>query len=138
MPIALFIESAFHLCRPRCTNRSSQDIYDGNIVVSCYRPDRDHEKFRDDLRELRRGDDVRYALMDFDQSIQLPLDVSLKDYRCSSDEAWIGWDLYKPVDVSLGQSQYNPFAFDVGTLGNFFRVHFWVRIRIHLSTTNLD
>ncbi|KAM5542890.1 hypothetical protein V8D89_003274 [Ganoderma adspersum] len=102
-----------------------RDICDFNMVVSCYRPDRDHEKFGDDMRDLRRGDDVRYALMDYDQSIQLPLDVSVKDCRRPSNEAQMGWDLYKPLDVWLGESQYNPFAFDVGTLGNLFRVHFW-------------
>ncbi|KAM5542863.1 hypothetical protein V8D89_003247 [Ganoderma adspersum] len=107
-----------------------RDIFDSNIIVSCYRPDRDHEKFRDDLRELRRGDDVRYAFMDYDQSIQLPLDVSLKDYRCPSTEAWMGSDLYKPLDVWLGETQYNPFAFDVGTLGNLFRVYFWEAVPI--------
>ena len=42
----------------------------------------------------------------------------------------MGWDLYKPLDVWLGESQYKPFAFDVGTLGNLFRVHFWVRTRL--------
>nr|VWO98563.1 APH domain-containing protein [Ganoderma boninense] len=100
-----------------------RDIYDGNMVVSCYRPDRDYHKFDDDLRELRRGPDIRYALMDFDKSIQLPLDVSVKDCRRPSDEAWTGWDLYKPLDVCLGESLYNPFAFDVGILGNMFRAY---------------
>nr|VWO98560.1 Oligoribonuclease (EC [Ganoderma boninense] len=100
-----------------------RDIYDGNLVVSCYRPDRDLKKFREDLHELRRRPDIRYALMDYDQSIQLPLDVSVKHCRRPSDEAWMGWDLYKPLDVWLGETLYNPFAFDVGTLGNLFRAH---------------
>ena len=65
--------------------------------------------------------------MDYDQSIQLHFDVSVKDCRRPSNEAQMGWDLYKLLDVWLGESQYNPFAFDVGTLGNLFRVHFWVR-----------
>ncbi|PIL33380.1 hypothetical protein GSI_04000 [Ganoderma sinense ZZ0214-1] len=102
-----------------------RDICDSNMVVSCYRLDRDHELFRNDLRELRRRLDVRYAFMDYDQSIQLPLGVSVKNCRRPSDEAWTGWDLYKPLDVWLGESLYNPFAFDVGTLGNLFRVHFF-------------
>ncbi|PIL33390.1 hypothetical protein GSI_04010 [Ganoderma sinense ZZ0214-1] len=100
-----------------------RDICDSNMVVSCYRPDRDHKLFRDDLRELRRGPDLRYAFMDYDQSIQLPLDVSVKDCLRPSNEAWIGQDMYKPLDVWLGESLYNPFAFDVGTLGNMFRVY---------------
>ena len=102
--------------------------------MSCYRPDRDHEKFRDDLRELRRGNNIRYAFMDYDLSVQFPLDVSLKTYRCPSDETWIGSEAYKPLDVWLGETQYNPFAFDVAMLGNMFRVHFWVRTRLFTAT----
>ena len=66
--------------------------------------------------------------MDYDQSIQLPPEVSLRDCRRPSDEACSGWDLYKPDDVCNGQAEYNPFAFDVGMLGNLFRVHLSVSI----------
>ncbi|PIL33394.1 hypothetical protein GSI_04014 [Ganoderma sinense ZZ0214-1] len=100
-----------------------RDICDSNMVVSCYRPDRDQKRFGGDLRELRRGTDIRYAFMDYDQSIQLPLDVSVKHCRRPSREAWMGCDMYKPLDVSLGESQYNPFAFDVAMLGNMFRAY---------------
>lgn len=70
MPAALPIESEFDTCRLYCfqANTYRQDICDFNMIVSCYRPDRDHEKFGDDMRELWRGYDVRYALMDYDQS----------------------------------------------------------------------
>ena len=66
--------------------------------------------------------------MDYDQSIQLPPEVSLRDCRRPSDEAYSGWDLYKPDDLCNGQAEYNPFAFDVGMLGNLFRVHLSVSI----------
>ncbi len=99
------------------------------MVVSCYRPDYDVEQFRNDLRELRGGVDIIYAFMDYDQSIQLPPDVSVKDCRRPSKEAWMGLDLYKPLDVWLGESQYNPFAFDVAMLGNLFSSYLSVRIR---------
>ncbi|KAI1794199.1 hypothetical protein LXA43DRAFT_164645 [Ganoderma leucocontextum] len=100
-----------------------RDICESNMVVNCYRPDRDVQQFRNNLCEHRGGFDVVYAFMDYDQSIQLPPDVSVKDCRRPSDEACMGSDLYKPEDVCLGEPQYNPFAFDVAMLGNLFRVH---------------
>ncbi len=97
------------------------------MVVNCYRLDYDIQQFRDNLREHRNGADVVYAFMDYDQSIQLPLDVSVKECRRSSDEACMGSHLYKPEDVCLGEPEYNPFAFDVAMLGNMFRAHLSVR-----------
>ncbi|RPD59843.1 hypothetical protein L227DRAFT_502830 [Lentinus tigrinus ALCF2SS1-6] len=101
-----------------------RDIFDFNIVVNCYRPDFKPESLRSNLRHHRATEDVFYALMDYDQSIQLPLDVSLKSCRRPADEGCYGSGLYKPTDLSLGQPTYNPFAFDVGMLGNFFRSNF--------------
>lgn len=99
------------------------------MVVNCYRLDYDIKKFQGDLCEHRSKGDVVYAFMDYDQSIQLPPDISLKHCRRPSDEACVGSDLYKPLDVWLGEPHYNPFAFDVGMLGNLFRVHLSVGTR---------
>ena len=134
-PIALLIELVYDLHEPHCSDNGSQDICDSNMLVSCYRQDRIVEQFMRDLSELRREDHVRYAFMDYDQSIQLPLDVSVKECRRPSSEAWVGWDFYKPLDVWLGESRYNPFAFDVGMLGNMFRVYLAVRMRPNPSFT---
>ena len=124
MLIALLIECVFNLYPHLHSNIHRQDICDVNMVVNCYRLDGDREQlFRNDLREHRGRADVVYAFMDYDQSIQLPLDVSLKDCRRPADEACHGWDFYKPLDVWLGEPHYNPFAFDVGMLGNMFRVY---------------
>ncbi len=105
------------------------------MVVNCYRLDRDIQQFRDTLREYRNGINVVYAFMDYDQSIQLPLDVSVKNCRRSSDEACMGSELYKPDDVCLGEPEYNPFAFDVAMLGNLFRVHLSVRLCLFCRTS---
>ena len=96
------------------------------MVVNCYRPGCDFERLRKDLFEHRKGSGVFYALLDFDQSIQLPADVPVKDCSRPSWEANAGMPLYKPDDGLMGEPYYNPFAFDVGMLGNLFRVHFMV------------
>ena len=96
------------------------------MAINCYRPGCDFERLRKDLFEHRKGSRVFYALLDFDQSIQLPAEVSVKDCRRPSWEANVGMALYKPDDGLMGEPYYNPFAFDVGTLGNLFRVHFMV------------
>ena len=107
------------------------------MVVNCYRLDSDVQQLQEDLREHRTRDDVAYALMDYDQSIQLPAGVSVKDCRRPSHEAEMGADIYKPLDVWLGEPEYNPFAFDVGMLGNLFRSHLSVRIATLLCSPSV-
>ena len=97
-------------------------------MVNHFRLDQDHRTgLKNDLREHRRGDNVLYALMDFNQSIQLPADTSLKTCRRPFDESYDGSEIYKPDDAHWGSPYYNPFAFDVAMLGNLFRFHFSVR-----------
>lgn len=92
-------------------------------MVNCYRYDRLSEAFQDDLRRHRKGANVHYALMDYDQSVILPADTDIRTCRRPSAESLYGHDVYKPLDAALGEPTYNPFAFDVGMLGNIFRVH---------------
>ena len=104
-----------------------KDICEYNIVVNHFRLDQDHRSgLKNDLREHRRGDNVLYAFMDFDQSIQLPVDTSLKTCRRPFDESFHGSEIYKSDDALWGAPYYNPFAFDVAMLGNLFRFHFCV------------
>ena len=100
-------------------------------MINHYALDQDHYgSLIEDLREHRqKGDpDVFYALMDFNQSIQLPADTCLRTCRRPAKESWYGAMAYKPLhsDVCLGEAEYNPFAFDVLMLGNMFRFHFTV------------
>ena len=100
-------------------------------MINHYALDQDHYgSLKENLREHRqKGDsDVFYALMDFNQSIQLPTDTCLRTCRRPAEESWYGSVLYKPIysDVCLGEAEYNPFAFDVLMLGNMFRFHFTV------------
>lgn len=62
--------------------------------------------------------------MDFDQSIILPEDTDLRTCLRPADETRYGDGTYKPWNGDFGEPSYNPFAFDVGMLGNIFRMHF--------------
>ena len=65
--------------------------------------------------------------MDFDQSIILPVDTDLRTCVRPSHEADYGNATYKPWNGDFGEPFYNPFAFDVGMMGNMFRMYFNVR-----------
>ncbi|KAI0670878.1 hypothetical protein C8Q78DRAFT_1069602 [Trametes maxima] len=101
-----------------------RDIHETNILVNFYSYDEDPECFDQRLREHNQGPAARYAIFDFDLSLQLPRQTSLKDCRRPSEEGFTGNSTYRPCDVYQGESYYNPFAFDVGCLGNLFVYHF--------------
>lgn len=103
-----------------------QDITEINVLVNFYRFDHDRKTQRENIRNHRRGDNVYYAIMDFDQSIMLPVETCVKNCRRPAIEAEYGNEVYKPFDVGPGEPTYNPFAFDVAMLGNVFRAHFTV------------
>ena len=104
-----------------------QDICELNIVINYYRLDRKYRNgLQGDLHVHRRSEDVLYALMDFNQSIQLPPDVGLKTCKRPYEESLYGSPVYKPDDVGWGAAVYYPFAWDVALLGNMFRYHFSV------------
>ncbi|TBU59667.1 hypothetical protein BD310DRAFT_976387 [Dichomitus squalens] len=75
-----------------------RDIFEYNVVVNCYRLDRDMDRLSEDLVDHRRRPDVLYALMDYDQSIYLPQVTSLEHCRRPAQEAWAGADMYRPDD----------------------------------------
>ncbi|KAI0369723.1 hypothetical protein BV20DRAFT_945797 [Pilatotrama ljubarskyi] len=106
----------------RCT---SKDIHQSNMLINCYTPD---THVADDigkvLAKFRTTEDVHYNLFDFNISLRLPMDTSLKKCRRPAHEASWGSPIYHPPDVALGECEYNPFAFDVACLGNLYRVYF--------------
>ncbi|KAH9855109.1 hypothetical protein C2E23DRAFT_724790, partial [Lenzites betulinus] len=102
-----------------------RDIDDTNIAANWYCYDmkhRDHRLAR--ILEHYRSPDAVYALFDFDLSLQLPPETSLKECRRPAEEAWIGKLYYHPRDVTQGEWEYNPFALDVACLGNIFLFSF--------------
>lgn len=61
---------------------------------------------------------LSYALIDFDLSIMLAPDIQKEVFRLPRQEAWAG--TYCHSDILQGELDYNPFAYDVGTLGSVF------------------
>lgn len=95
-------------------------------MVNYYRYDHNLKLHTEDLCAHRKTGLVRYALMDYNQSIILPADTCVRTCRRPAKEALYGSAAYKPWDIALGEPTYNPFAYDVGMLGNLFRTYFAV------------
>lgn len=108
---------------------SFQDICEMNIMVNYYRYDDDLNLHEKDIRVHRKSGRLCYAFMDFNQSIILPADTCIRTCRRPAQEAWHGFGGYKPWDISLGEPTYNPFAHDVGMLGNLFRTYLMVSVK---------
>ena len=115
------------------TYLNQQDVTELNIVVNCYRLDGRLSRLGQTLQPHRRTDNVYYAFMDYDQSIMLPSETCVKTCLRPIAEWQYGSPQYKPPDIAPGQLAYNPFAFDVGMLGNMFRCHFTVSPRLFHS-----
>lgn len=85
------------------------------------------ERFSSRMQENRRDPRIQYALIDYNLSIMSGQDASEQECRLPADTAWVS-ALAFPPDVLRGQYDYDPFAYDVGCLGNIFRFHFVVSI----------
>ncbi|KIM38156.1 hypothetical protein M413DRAFT_447921 [Hebeloma cylindrosporum] len=95
-----------------------RDISEGNILANHFSCSNDCCSFtRTDMRsDLRRADRLDYALNDFDWSLLLPAEASLKDFRIPISGTYPG--VYeKPNEALRGEVDFNPFAYDVGCLG---------------------
>ncbi len=103
---------------------TTQDIDQSNIVINWYCNKSPTDLCTRRLREHVRSPAVEYALFDFDLSLQIPLDASLKRCRRPSYEAFEGKGAYHPADVLQGELYYNPFAFDVACMGNLYLCYF--------------
>lgn len=79
------------------------------------------------IRESSRSRPITYALFDFNLSLQLPLETSLKNCWRPASEAMLGVSVYHPDDVVQWEPFYNPFAYDVGCLGFLFINYLTVR-----------
>ncbi|KAI0355651.1 kinase-like protein [Trametes cingulata] len=95
-----------------------RDIREENILLNFCFPDLHETQIVDTLEEhLRDATGVVFCLADFDLSLQVPRDTSLRNCRRSSDESRCGFPLFHPYDTLLGEPYYNPFAYDVACLG---------------------
>ncbi|KAI0332328.1 hypothetical protein GY45DRAFT_1274204 [Cubamyces sp. BRFM 1775] len=100
-----------------------RDIHESNIMMNWYGSE-DPDECAERRRAHYRSPSAVYALLDFDLSLQLPLEASLRDCRRPAPEALIGKSDYHPFDIHQGERHYNPFAFDVACLGNLFVYYF--------------
>ena len=105
----------------------AQDISEANMLVNHY-----SASLVDYTSEARRkwrtadtsNEYVRYCLTDFNISLLLPGDVR----RIPSRFALDGCPHYHPPDVWAGEYEYDPYAFDVGCMGNLFASEFDVSL----------
>ena len=91
-----------------------------------YCPDLDEWQSKDIIKNHLQSPNLAFALFDYDLSVQLPCDVSPKHCHLRSSEGDHGPFHFHLKDISLGGPEYNPFAFDVGCMGNMFLCHFMV------------
>ncbi|EKM77350.1 hypothetical protein AGABI1DRAFT_130437 [Agaricus bisporus var. burnettii JB137-S8] len=81
--------------------------------------DTDRYKENDSRMQLQWADALQHCLFDFDLSMMLPPDTDRTRCRLPYRESWIGsWS--RTHDTSQGEFDYDPFAFDVGMLGDIF------------------
>ncbi|KAI0630176.1 hypothetical protein C8Q77DRAFT_246721 [Trametes polyzona] len=111
-----------------------RDISASNVLINHFKPaPYNNMDTKSSVLEFIRStkvEDVHYCLFDFDISDVLPRDVSVKTYR--SDSVWTcyGTASYHPQDGWQGEHDYNPFAFDVGCLGNLYKLSFSGVVRL--------
>ncbi|XP_006463400.1 hypothetical protein AGABI2DRAFT_120221 [Agaricus bisporus var. bisporus H97] len=97
-----------------------RDIKLSNVLVNHFSGEDDtfYRESRSRIR-LQWADALQYCLFDFDLSMMLPPDTDRTRCRLPYRESWIssGWQTH---DTSQGEFDYDPFAFDVGMLGDVF------------------
>ncbi|KAF7763570.1 hypothetical protein Agabi119p4_8107 [Agaricus bisporus var. burnettii] len=97
-----------------------RDLKLDNALVSHFSDeDTDRYKENDSRMQLQWADALQHCLFDFDLSMMLPPDTDRTRCRLPYRESWIGsWS--RTHDTSQGEFDYDPFAFDVGMLGDIF------------------
>ncbi|KAM5534035.1 hypothetical protein V8D89_012298 [Ganoderma adspersum] len=99
-----------------------RDIDFHNIMVNFYSFGIYRDNFWHALEEHRHGPDALHCLMDFDRSLKLPSSTVLGACRLPAEAAMVSGTPYRPPDLNLAEHDYDPFAYDVGCLGNMFRI----------------
>ncbi|KAL1942066.1 hypothetical protein VTO73DRAFT_6596 [Trametes versicolor] len=99
-----------------------RDISEWNMMVNYYNPY--SPKYPRHLIDgCRSPSDVHYCLLDFDISRIFPRDVPTQACRRPSVESYEGTPIYHPLETSCGEHDYDPFAYDVGSLGNLYKIN---------------
>jgi hypothetical protein len=102
-----------------------QDIKFENVLVNYFADD--NTLYRDNWvrRRLQWSNELDYCLFDFNISMMPPPDTDGARCRLPYNLSWDG-SFCQPDDTSQGEFDYNPFAYDVGTLGRVLCVEYQV------------
>ena len=105
-------------------NQSPQDISPSNVLINHYAADL--LSHHSNARKVWRinNDRVKYSLIDFDCAMLLPKSTR----RLPSSFAHFGKPVWHPNDICAGEHDYDPYAYDVGCMGNLFADYFDVRM----------
>ncbi|XP_006455018.1 hypothetical protein AGABI2DRAFT_120971 [Agaricus bisporus var. bisporus H97] len=93
-----------------------RDIKLDNVLISHFADDATNYMDHSVRKRLQWSNELNYCLFDFDISMMLPADTDRTQCRLSYKLSWDGTG-YQPHDTMQGEFDYNPFAYDVGTLG---------------------
>ncbi|KAF7760601.1 hypothetical protein Agabi119p4_11277 [Agaricus bisporus var. burnettii] len=93
-----------------------RDIKLDNALISHFADDATNYMDHSVRKRLQWSNELNYCLFDFDISMMLPADTDRTQCRLSYKLSWDGTG-YQPHDTVQGEFDYNPFAYDVGTLG---------------------
>ncbi|KAH8092587.1 hypothetical protein BXZ70DRAFT_445915 [Cristinia sonorae] len=107
-----FLKALVFLHRHRVIHR---DIRFANSLVNQFGHDRSQCVTRHRLRR-KNFDRLEHAIMDFNYSILAPPTSDVRSYRLPYQMSFVG-TFPQPDDVHQGEFEYNPFAFDVATMG---------------------
>ncbi|EKM77481.1 hypothetical protein AGABI1DRAFT_130182 [Agaricus bisporus var. burnettii JB137-S8] len=100
-----------------------RDIKFDNVLVSHFADDATLYNDNSARGMLQWSDQLSYCLFDFDISMMLPADTDRVRCRLSYKLSWDGSGR-QPHDTMQGEFDYNPFAYDVGTLGRVLCVRY--------------
>ncbi|KAF8886812.1 hypothetical protein BD779DRAFT_608479 [Infundibulicybe gibba] len=109
-----------------------RDIDWKNILINHFSHNGDYS--RREKSSYRASPHARYCLFDFDLSLIVPKDVE----RLPSALATVGSPYNHPQDINQGEFDYDPFAYDVASMGNMLARFDYVIPTVPLLAPLLD
>jgi hypothetical protein len=107
-----------------------QDVAVHNTLVNFFSDDTWPGRFSRQHIEFGRVSQVLYTIFDFDVAVIFPQDAPTHERRLPWYKSLEGtW--HRPYDTAHGELDYDPFAWDVGSLGILFCERFQVLFHSH-------
>lgn len=110
----------------------TQDISFDNMLVNHFGNGLKPRAYWPMRRPQLMAGNLCYVLMDFDLSIIVPPQVKKEDFRLPWYKAMAG--TVGPNDTLQGEFDYDPFAYDVGTVGVMFSEVYQVRFAFQIPS----